>query len=129
MEGHVKAVGVIYIALGVLSLLGAILFFMVLAAGAVAAGDQETTVLYGLVGTVIGLVMGVLSVPGIIAGWALLKQYEWGRIFGLILAFLNLINIPFGTIFGVYAIWVLIHRETVQLFDRSVPPQPTPGTQ
>ena len=91
MEGHVKAVGVIYIVLGVLSLLGAILFFIVLAAGAVAACDEEATVLYGLVGTVIGLVMAVLSIPGIIAGWALLKRYEWGRIFGLVLAFLNLI--------------------------------------
>jgi hypothetical protein len=31
--------------------------------------------------------------------------------------FLNLINIPFGTILGIYTIWVLMHEDVKRVFD------------
>ena len=43
-----------------------------------------------------------------IAGWGLLKMERWGRVFALVMSFLNLIHIPFGTALGVYTLFVLL---------------------
>ena len=49
----------------------------------------------------------IISAPGIIGGFGILKKYSWARVLVLILGALNLLNIPFGTILGVYTFWVL----------------------
>ena len=43
-----------------------------------------------------------------ITGWGLLKMQTWGRMFALVMAFLNLLNFPFGTALGVYTLFVLL---------------------
>jgi hypothetical protein len=43
-----------------------------------------------------------------VTGWGLLKIEPWGRIFALVMAFLNLIHIPLGTALGVYTLFVLL---------------------
>ena len=35
----------------------------------------------------------------------------------LVLSVFDLINIPIGTIVGVYSIWVLVREDTVELFE------------
>ena len=60
----------------------------------------------------------LVSLPGLIAGIGLLKFRPWARILGIVVAILNLINIPIGTVVGIYALWVLFSRETERLFVR-----------
>jgi len=43
-----------------------------------------------------------------VTGWGLLKTEPWGRIFALVMAFLNLPQIPLGTALGVYTLFVLL---------------------
>jgi zinc-ribbon domain len=43
-----------------------------------------------------------------IAGWGLLKIEPWGRAFALVMAFFDLIHVPFGTALGVYTLFVLL---------------------
>ena len=43
-----------------------------------------------------------------IAGWGLLKMESWGRAFALVMAFFELIHVPFGTALGVYTLFVLL---------------------
>jgi len=43
-----------------------------------------------------------------IVGWSLLKTQSWGRSFALVMAFLNLIHLPFGTALGIYTLFVLL---------------------
>jgi len=43
-----------------------------------------------------------------IAGWGLLKLEPWGRIFALVMAFLDLLYVPLGTALGVYTLFVLL---------------------
>ena len=45
---------------------------------------------------------------GFFAGWGLLQREPWARVLTLILAFLALIHVPFGTVLGVYTLWVLL---------------------
>jgi len=46
------------------------------------------------------------------AGWGLLQRAPWARLLALILAFLALFNVPFGTAIGVYTLWVLLPDES-----------------
>jgi hypothetical protein len=123
METHVKVLGVLQIALGSLSLLAAGVITIVLMGGLGAMGfsgdpdAQRALPLVGLVGTVIVTFLVVLSLPGILTGIGLLRLRPWARIAGIVLSILHLMMIPFGTIVGVYGLWVLFSKETERLFD------------
>ena len=55
------------------------------------------------------------SIPSLICGVGLLKFKRWARILGIVLAALTLIHFPFGTAFGVYALYVLFQKGTEAL--------------
>ena len=75
----------------------------------------------GIVGSVLMLIALALSIPGIIGGWGLLKSKSWARILMIVLSALNLINIPIGTLLGIYGLWVLLSRDTELLFREPSP--------
>ena len=52
-----------------------------------------------------------LSIPGMAAGWGLMKFRSWARILALVLSILALILFPFGTLVGIYGLWVLLTRK------------------
>jgi hypothetical protein len=55
---------------------------------------------------------------GVIAGWGLLKRRPWARSLALLTNSLALLNIPFGTIVGIYSLWVLLPRESEEEYRR-----------
>ncbi|MFQ5639150.1 MAG: hypothetical protein ACE5IR_14300 [bacterium] len=116
MEKHIQILGILYIAFSALGLLIAFIVFVAVAGGGLLSGDTEAMMITGAVATGIAVIFGIFCLPGIIGGYGLLKRYEWARILVLILGFLNLLNIPFGTILGVYTIWALLNDETSKLF-------------
>jgi len=122
MQTHLKVVGWLFIVFGALGILAAIFGGMLLGGLGVAVGsqpDQDAAAvgaLMGLIGMGVMTVIAILSVPGILAGWGILQQKNWGRILGIICAIFQLISFPFGTIFGVYALWVLFNKDTQPLF-------------
>ena len=65
-----------------------------------------------IIGSSVGGLLMILSIPNIIGGIALYKRQVWGRIIALVLCFLSLISIPFGTALGIYGIWVLLNEES-----------------
>jgi O-antigen/teichoic acid export membrane protein len=116
MAQHVKIVAILSIILGVgMALIGVVIFVIVAGAGA-ASGEREAMWVTGIVGTMIGGICIVLALPAIIGGLGLLKQREWARILIIIVAALSLLNFPFGTAYGVYAIYVLLHDQARPLF-------------
>ena len=128
MLTHVKVVGVLMIALSAFGVLGAVALMMLfgVAFGSVGvSGDPDAAValpIIGLVGSGLVIFLLALSLPGLITGVGLLKFKPWARIVGIVLCGLNLINVPLGTLLGIYGLWVLLNRETEQLFERSVSP-------
>ena len=116
MEKHVTVLGVLYIAFGALGLLAAIIVFTAIVGGGILSGDSEAMAITAIVGPAIAFFLLIVSAPGLVGGIFLLKWRPWARILILILGFLNLLNIPFGTILGIYTIWVLLKNETIQLF-------------
>jgi hypothetical protein len=58
----------------------------------------------------------LISLPGLIAGVGLLQFKPWARILAIIISALDLFGFPFHTALGIYGLWVLLNRETEQLF-------------
>ncbi|MCK4226405.1 hypothetical protein KAX29_05905 [candidate division WOR-3 bacterium] len=116
MEKHVTILGVLYIVFGALGILATIIVSVAVVGGGLLSGEQETIAVTSIVGPIIAFFLILVSAPGIIGGIGLLNRQAWARILVLVLGFLKLINIPFGTILGIYTIWVLMKKETEQLF-------------
>ena len=129
MLTHVKVLAVLYIVLGALGVLSALLLMMVfgVAAGSVGvSGDPDAAValpIIGFVGTGLFIFLLAISLPGVIVGFGLLKLKPWARIGGIVLCAINLINIPIGTVLGAYGLWVLLNAETERLFSGTTPVQ------
>lgn len=123
MSTHVKVLGVLFIAISALGVLAA-LFLMLAVGGAAgivgAAADPEEAAIalpiIGLTGTALVVFFLALSLPGLITGFGLLGFRPWARIVGIVLAILQLVNFPFGTVLGVYALWVLLNTDSERLF-------------
>jgi hypothetical protein len=113
MKKHTQIVAALHIALGALSLLGAIVVFALfaLAGGIVVSqGEHQAASILGIIAVVLGMFLAALALPGIIGGWALFTGRSWGRPLVLVLGFLHLLNFPLGTALGIYTIWALLHE-------------------
>ena len=120
MDKHLTLVAALNIGFGALGLLIAGFLFVIIAGGGLISGDPEALTITMLVATAISLFVTITSVPEIIGGIGLLMRKPWSRILVLIIACLDLLNIPIGTAIGAYSIWVLLHEETVKLFAKPV---------
>ena len=117
MKGHLTVVAALSIGFGALGVFIALIVFVAVVGAGVLSGDPEAMSITAIVGTSVAGFLILISVPDIIAGIGLLKRKSWARILALILACLDLILIPIGTIIGAYCIWVLVHDDTVKLFE------------
>jgi hypothetical protein len=75
-----------------------------------------------LIGGILFFLLLIASLPAIVTGIGLLRMASWSRIVAIILSALHLFSVPFGTALGVYGLWVLLSRETVSCFES--PQQP-----
>ena len=122
METHVKVVSVLNIVFGALGLCVAAVLGLIFAGSAaaiVADADADARValpVLGLTGSALVGFLVVWSLPCVIVGIGLLKRRSWARIGGIVVAVLSLAVIPFGTVFGVYALWVLFSPDAERLF-------------
>jgi hypothetical protein len=129
MVTHVKVLGVLYILLSALGLCAAL--FLMLALGA-ASGIVASTAdpsdaavalpIIGISGTALVAFLLLVSAPGLFVGIGLLKFRPWSRILGIALSAINLIHIPFGTLLGIYGLWVLLNKDAERLFEHRIAP-------
>jgi uncharacterized membrane protein len=117
MRKHITTLGILYIVFGLLGILVAILFINALAGRAPIPATTRFIFSTSGFGSVLAFFFGIVSVPAIVGGIALLTRRSWSRILLLILGFLNLFNIPLGTILGIYTIWVLMNDEATRILD------------
>ncbi len=122
METHIKVLGILNIILGAFGLvvaLGLLLMFGGIAGIVSTTGDPDAEIavpILGAIGGLIFVIVLVVSVLVIIAGWGILNYREWGRILGIVVAVIELVNVPIGTAIGIYGLWVLLNSQTVELF-------------
>jgi hypothetical protein len=126
MDTHVRVLGVLFIALGVLGLIFAA--FMLISLGGAASiisasADSDDAALaipiLSVVGTALVTLLFSFSLPAIVTGIGLLYFKPWARILGIVLSAIALLGFPWITILGIYGLWVLFSKDTERLFSRS----------
>ena len=78
----------------------------------------------GFLSISIPILVGFMSTLGLIGGIGLLSLQPWARYLVIVVAALGCLNIPIGTLKGVYSLWVLLQDETIKLFQPDKPVQP-----
>ena len=114
MNTHVKVVGWLWIANGVVSILMAIIGLAVINWPGVISGAQDSLLASAGVLCCFPGILGIIA--NIAAGYGLLNYKSWARILVIILAILNLIWFPIGTVIGIYTLWAMFNDETKALF-------------
>lgn len=56
----------------------------------------------------VGIWLLIKALAGFAAGWGLLQREPWARPLTLVLGFVELFHVPFGTALGIYTLWVLL---------------------
>jgi multisubunit Na+/H+ antiporter MnhG subunit len=120
---HVSILGWLHIAVNSLFLLIAVFAFGLLPViyTNVVSSDPDAASVLSILGTAFGTLMVVLGLPGLLAGYGLLKRKPWARFLALILGVLDLVNFPVGTAIGVYTLLVLLQQSATDYF---APQQP-----
>jgi hypothetical protein len=119
MKKHVTVVGAIQIGFGVLGLIAAVAaFFALNFARTQVNGDEVAGGVLRLLSVSVPLLIGFLSTLGLVGGIGLFTYQSWARYLVIVVSALGCLNIPIGTLKGVYALWVLLQDDTVKLFEK-----------
>jgi hypothetical protein len=119
MKKHVTIVGAIHIGFGVLGLISAIaIFFALNFARGFVQGEDVPNMVLKILSVSLPLLVGFMSTLGLIGGIGLLNYLPWARYLVIVVAALGCLNIPIGTLKGVYSLWVLLQDSTIKLFEK-----------
>jgi hypothetical protein len=124
VQEHVRLVGILWLAISAFNVIAGLVLLIVATeliphiAGR-AGPDFPVNFLTTLLG-VIGVAVLVKAAAGFFAGYGLLRREIWARTLTLVLSFLALFNIPFGTALGIYSLWVLFPAESEREYEQAV---------
>lgn len=124
MHTHIKVLGWLHIVMSVLIILMGLAGFALFGGIAGVIGMSDDTegklVAMPIMGALAGfalIFMLVIAIPGLIVGWGLINYRSWSRILGIVLSALELLNVPFGTVLGIYGLWVLLNDQTTAILE------------
>ncbi len=120
MKKHVTVVAAIQIGFAILGLiLAVVIFFVMNFARSQVGGDETGRIVLGFLSVSLPILFGFLSTLGLVGGIGLLAYKPWARYLVIVVAALGCLNIPIGTLKGVYSLWVLLQDDTVKLFEKN----------
>lgn len=107
LDGHIRLLGILWLSLAALRVIPGVLLIV------------GSTLLVGLLPPefppflvaalpLITVLLWINLLGGALVGYALLTHQPWGRIAAIIMAILNLWEVPFGTGVSVYTLWALL---------------------
>jgi hypothetical protein len=125
MRKHVTLVAAIQIGFSLLGLIGtmAIVFGLNVARSVVDEPIAENVL--GFLAVSLPLLVGAISTLGLVGGIGLFGFKQWARYIVIVVSAVGLLNIPIGTLKGVYFLWVLLQNDTIKLFENK-PIESTP---
>jgi hypothetical protein len=124
MDKHLTVLGALFTGAGIMGAIGMIIILSIFSVGTLIMGSvaSEHSDLPALLvflpagfGILLALAIGISAIPSIIVGIGLLAKRRWVYVPALIVGIIDLAAFPFGTIAGIYAIWVFFQKETRQL--------------
>jgi len=118
LAGHIRMLGILWAAISVFRLIAGLVVIALFGSGGVGLLPPEVPFfVHGLlqaVGTVLAIGGGV----GLLIGAGLLQRQPWARVPALVLAFINLADMPFGTALGIYTLWVLLPAKSEEEYEK-----------
>ena len=125
VQEHIRMLGILWIALSTLNVLAGVVLYIIgnalfphLREFCPLPPDVPTGFLSSLFSIIASLIL-VKAALGLLAGWGLLHHEPWARILTLVLAFLALLHVPFGTALGIYTLWVLLPAESEREYEQA----------
>jgi hypothetical protein len=123
VQEHVHLLGILWLAISALSAIGGVVLLIIgttlfphLREMTQVPPDVPLSFLSALL-TTLGILVLAKAACGFIAGWGLLRRESWARTVALVLAFISLFNIPFGTAVGIYTMWVMLPSQSQKEYD------------
>ena len=109
VQEHIRMLGILGLAISALNAVGAVILYIVANTLFVhlQEGSGQPMWLHPFL-SFISIIILAKAAAGFLVGWGLLHREPWARICTIILAFLALFNVPFGTALGIYSLWVLL---------------------
>ena len=104
MSKHLKILGCLFIARSALML---VIVFVV----------KNYAMINSDLVSIVLIIVCIIALGDIICGYGLLTKQPWGRILGLVMSFLGLCSLPIGTELGIYGMWTLFDKETIDLLN------------
>jgi hypothetical protein len=122
LQSHLRLLAILWFAFSAVNALGGIV--LIILANTLLrhmpdmGASPATGFLHPLL-TAVGFFVLAKAAVGFVAAWGLLQREPWARILTLIVGFLSLIHLPFGTALGVYTLWVLLPAQSEEEYERS----------
>ena len=113
MKKHVTVVGAIQIGFGILGLIGAVAFSLHSNLPKACAGEEVPGNGSGFPVSKPASSYRIPVNSGLVGGMACCYR-SWARYLVIVVAALGCLNIPIGTLKGVYSLWVLLQDETIK---------------
>ncbi len=118
---HIRLLGILWMAISALNAVAAVVLFVI----------ANTLFLHLHEGrgpppwfhpflSFIAILVVAKAAAGFVVAWGLLRREPWARMVTIILAFLALFNVPFGTALGIYTLWVLLPAESDAEYEKEV---------
>jgi len=119
---HVRLLGILWLALAALNAVGGVVLYVLSRTLFLHLPEmpQEVSAWLPTFLSFIGVLIVFKAAVGFLAGWGLLQREPWARMLTIVLAFLALFNIPFGTALGVYSLWVLLPHQSEAEYQEQV---------
>src|SRR5215204_152771 len=117
-QDHNKVLGIMHLIyggfFGLMTVLMAVIFAIVWAGIRDALANDPNAPPAGFILAIFGFITilyGMLSVPSLVAGYAMLKRRSWARVAGIVASVLTSMSFPFGTALCVYTLWFLFGQQ------------------
>ena len=101
--------GALHLVLGLMNIIAAVIVALVLGGVIAVADDPIAGEVLGIVMLVVSVILGLASLPALVAGFGLLSNASWARVAAIVAAFLNLTSVPYGTGVSIYTLYVVFN--------------------
>lgn len=120
MDRHIIVVAALHIGLSIIGLFFMLIAYVViLGPGGRYYIEPEGMMILSLLLPLLTGFVGLIFIGSLVGGIGLMLHKNWARILILIIASMDLINIPFGTAVAIYTFWVLLQQDSIKLFIRT----------
>ena len=118
MRTHLNVLAILYLLTSIGEVLAGLALIGIASFGGMLTGDVFLFSMIAGLGSIFGFFLILIGLPAIFLAFGLWRERWWARPLGFVLGVLNLLNVPIGTMLGIYTLWVLMQDETRDRLDR-----------